>query len=194
MAAPGTWFACIAATRASVTARNSGEASASRVLGIGSGAIAAAPATGVPDVAVATGEATGVTWADGVAHRRCGSRQRRRPASERTRRRENRAGLTWKRSINDSFAVVPRSAQSHKDSEPILSFLLRSPALGSPRPAHRAGYRVPSGCGGGWAVRVLRGTLQVRISSQPICSKRLGLPPTPVYGTGVASISTGSYR
>ena len=38
MAAPGTWYCCMAATSASATARNSGEASAARVLGIGSGA------------------------------------------------------------------------------------------------------------------------------------------------------------
>ncbi|MGH2618855.1 MAG: hypothetical protein ACRDJC_26805, partial [Thermomicrobiales bacterium] len=91
MAAPGTPNSCIAATSASATIRNAGEASAARVLGIASGGAVGSPATGVPAVAAAgTGEAMGVTWA---ADRRIGAATTAKaaapPASAKARRREN---------------------------------------------------------------------------------------------------------
>src|SRR3954470_18381450 len=96
----------MAASRASVTARNSGEVSAARVLGIGSGANAAAPATGVPDVSAAIGEATGVTWATEWRIGAAAAASAVAPASERTLRRENRADLIWACSMDVPPAIL----------------------------------------------------------------------------------------
>jgi hypothetical protein len=100
-------------------ARNSGEASAARLLGIGSGAAVAAPAAGVPAGAgLALGEAMGVTWA---AIRRIGATATASaglPGQRQTRRRENRAERDGTGVMGDPSVVARRAFRAKPDAHP----------------------------------------------------------------------------